>query len=339
MIKSFAFVVNPTNLDEAKGFWPAFKRMPGFFAKMFSKGSYPCKVIHLKRIQSTQGKEIQGHVIISPLLDNEAPNLDEEFVLNTIYSAGNIAKQLKASLLGLSGYAGYLAEKNHQKIEEKVPLPVTNGKYYSAWAIYETIYRTCRERGLKTNNLTLVIIGADCSIGKLCSERFSSCINKIILQGDDPKILQRIEETILHNNNTMICVEPDINKAIKEADIIINLDFSKVNLEKMVSELEKKPIFCDATLNSKSENNICKGLPVISGTLVKVPFPEDINIDLGLPKGVINASMAETMLLTFEEKSFHHYLGESSCSDKMEEISDIAVQHGFEVWAPHAPVR
>ena len=48
--------------------------------------------------------------------------------------------------------------------------------------------------------------------------------------------------------------------------------------------------------------------------------------------------MAETMLLTLEEKFVTYSLGESINLDKLEEIADTAVRHGFEIWAPEAPV-
>jgi predicted amino acid dehydrogenase len=58
----------------------------------------------------------------------------------------------------------------------------------------------------------------------------------------------------------------------------------------------------------------------------------------GLPKGTISASLAETMLLTFEEKIASYFLTDSLNADRLEEIADIAVRHGFEVWAPQAPI-
>jgi predicted amino acid dehydrogenase len=48
--------------------------------------------------------------------------------------------------------------------------------------------------------------------------------------------------------------------------------------------------------------------------------------------------MAETLLLTFAEKFISYSLGENINLDKLEEIADIAVQHGLEVWVPEAPV-
>lgn len=59
---------------------------------------------------------------------------------------------------------------------------------------------------------------------------------------------------------------------------------------------------------------------------------------MGFSKGTIYASLAETILLTFEEKFVSYSLGDYINLDKLEEIADIAVRHGFEVWVPDAPV-
>jgi predicted amino acid dehydrogenase len=48
--------------------------------------------------------------------------------------------------------------------------------------------------------------------------------------------------------------------------------------------------------------------------------------------------MAEAILLTFEGRFVSHSLNEETNPDNLEEIADIAVQHGFEVWVPEAPV-
>ena len=43
-------------------------------------------------------------------------------------------------------------------------------------------------------------------------------------------------------------------------------------------------------------------------------------------------------LLTLDEKFVNYSLGDYVNLEKMEEIADLAVQYGFEVWVPGAPV-
>ena len=67
-------------------------------------------------------------------------------------------------------------------------------------------------------------------------------------------------------------------------------------------------------------------------------FSTDFGVDTGLPKDMVYACVAETMLLTFEMQFVNYSLGDNINPDKMEEIADIAVRHGFEVWVPDAPL-
>ena len=52
----------------------------------------------------------------------------------------------------------------------------------------------------------------------------------------------------------------------------------------------------------------------------------------------IQPSLAEIVLLLLDGKFISYSLGENSNLDKLEEIADIAVQHGYEVWVPEAPI-
>ena len=78
------------------------------------------------------------------------------------------------------------------------------------------------------------------------------------------------------------------------------------------------PVTCEIALRDGS---------VIKAGKVKLPFSGQ----------VISAAMAEVMLLALDERLVSYSLGENIILDKLEEIADIAVRHGFEIWVPEAP--
>jgi predicted amino acid dehydrogenase len=51
-------------------------------------------------------------------------------------------------------------------------------------------------------------------------------------------------------------------------------------------------------------------------------------------ENMICSYMAETMLLTLENKCVNYSLGEQINLDKLEDIANIAVRHGFEINLP-----
>jgi predicted amino acid dehydrogenase len=88
---------------------------------------------------------------------------------------------------------------------------------------------------------------------------------------------------------------------------------------------------CDvsASWNIADNHNGRPDVTIIKGGLIKLPNAVD---------NFVHASLAETMLLTLEGKFTSYSLGDDINLDKMEEIADLAMRHGFEVWVPQAPL-
>jgi fatty aldehyde-generating acyl-ACP reductase len=115
---------------------------------------------------------------------------------------------------------------------------------------------------------------------------------------------------------------------IPEADIVINAS-TALESEIDAHDLKSGALLCDISLYG----NIPLGLDhhsdiiLIKGGLIKPPFSQPVN-----------SRLAEVALLALEEKFVSYSLGEEINPDKLEEIADISVRHGFEVWAPGAPI-
>ena len=322
-MESFAFIVSPITIKQLKGFWSILR----------IKNLAPFKVLHIKRIKSIQGKEIQGYLIICP-----GP-LDEDFILDKIFAAGHLAEKLGVRILGLGDFVAAVADKEYKRLTKSLKMPVTSGNALVAWSVFEAIYRLTRARNIALKKSTLAIIGATSSVGNLCTRKLSEYISKIIITSKDKDKLEQLKETTLHLNSIELIMEEDAYKAVQDADIVINTD----NLQEKLFDIGKlKPnsIFCDVSLryNISDKSKLRQDITFIQAGLIKLPYPDRLGIKNGLPKGITYASLAETMLLVFEEKFVDYSLGENVNLDKLEEIADIAVQHGFEVWVPEAPV-
>jgi predicted amino acid dehydrogenase len=128
----------------------------------------------------------------------------------------------------------------------------------------------------------------------------------------------------------------DLPAVVNNSDIIIKLDDScEDNLN--ISELRPKAIICN--YNCKEEDGyLRKDIAIINAGQIKLPFAEKLVVNTALSGNTVSAPLAETMLLTFEERFVNYSLDENTNLDKLEEIADIASRHGFEVWVPEAPV-
>lgn len=337
-MKTFAFVANPINIEQLKGFWPITRIMPDFLIKSFLKNIPPFKISHIKKVRSIQGKEIEGYFIACPLLPKQMVELEGRFVLDKIIAAGHIAERLGAKILGLGGYTSIVGDKGYT-IAKNLKIPVTNGNTFTVWSVFEAMYRVAKIKNIDLKKSTLAVIGATGSIGSLCTRKLSYYVPKITITAKDRDKLERLKETIAHLNPIEVDIEEDVHKAVKDKDIVITTTSTPETLFN-IEELKPNTIVCDVSIPKDivCKKNLRQDITIIEGGLIKLPYPADFRVNTGLPKDKVYAPMAETMLLTLEEQFVNYSLGDNINLDKLEEIADIAVQHGFEVWVPEAPV-
>jgi predicted amino acid dehydrogenase len=338
-MKTFAFIINPISLEQLKDFWPAIKIVPDFIIRSSLKNIPPFKIAHIKKFLSSQGGEIDGYLILCPLLPKQIQELGERHILDKIIAAGQLVERLGAKILGLGRCAPTIPNIDYI-ITENLKIPVTNGNSYTAWSIFEGIYRVAKLKMINLKNSTLTIIGATTSIGKLCAKKLADYVSGMVMVDKEKNKLEQFKEEVLRINPIEITIEEDTHKAIKDSDIIINLDNSSESIFDL-EELKPNAIALDASLSRNIAGKIksSSNITVIEGGLIKLPYPTDLEVDLGLPKDIIPASLAETMLLALEERFTNYSLGDNINLDKLEEIANFAAKHGFEVWVPQAPVR
>lgn len=303
--------------------------IPDFIIRPNLKNNPPFKASYFQKIQSIKGKTIQGYLIVCPLLPEQMLEFEESFVLDRIISAGHLAEQLGVKIVGLGGYTAIVADKG-LTLSKKLRIPVTTGKALTAWSVFEAIYRMARAKKIALRSSSLAIIGAGGSLGYLCAGKLSEYIPRMTIADGNREKLYHLKERVLNHNPIEIAIEDNVHNAVKNADIVINATRSTAPLFEL-GELKSGAIVCDVSpvWNIADNTNGRDDITIIKGGLIKLP--NSIN-------NFIHASLAETMLLTLEEKFTSYSLGDNINLDKLEEIADLAVRHGFEVWVPEAPV-
>lgn len=320
-MESFAFIVSLATIKQLKGFWPVLlKYVPSF------------RVLEIKRVRSGQGKEIKGYLIIE-----KEPSPDK------IIASGKLAEDLGASILGLDGYIP-MDEDAGQRLVKYLKIPLTSGSAFTAWSVFEAVYRIAKVKNIELKKSTLAVLDAASSIGFLCIRKLSSYVAKIIICAPDTEKLENLKQEIRStnpetNHSVEVIIEEDLHKAVKDADIVISHTHTSQTLLN-IEELKPKSIFCDISVSKSSIDKLIpyRDIAIIKAGLIKLPYPINLNLGLGLSKNIIWATLAETMLLTFEKRFITYSLGENINPDRLEQIADMAMQHGFEVFVPQAPV-
>lgn len=334
-MKSFAFIVTPINIEQLKELWPPIRLMPNFLLKPTLKKISPFKLSHVKNFQSAQACGIEGFIIICPLFTQNKTESQEEFIIDKIIDSGRLCENLGVKIMGLNSYTSLIEEKII-KVAKNIKVPITAGNALTAWSIFEAIYRFTKSKKINLKKSTLAIVGATTAVGNLCSKKLCEYVKKIILISEDEKKTERIRETILEINSIEVVIEQNLDIALKEADVVVDASLPQEEFIQ-TSQLKKDTIFCQI-FGHKQISGELNDVTVLNAGLIKLPQPVDLGLDFKLPDNVISSSIAETMLLTLEEKFVDYSLGDNINPDKLEEIADIAAKHGFEVWVPEAPI-
>ena len=337
-MKSFAFIINPVTIRQLKNFWPGLKLVPDFLLAPSLKNLPPFKVLAIKKIRSIREKEITGYFIICPLISKHTGRLDNGFVVDRTLGAVQVAESLNVGIIGLSGYSSVLTDRGYT-VGKTLKIPLTGGSSLTAWSMFEAVYRIAKIKNINLKECKSAVINAGGSLGSLSSRKLSDYVKRIVINGQERDKLERLKENIVQLSPVEVIIEEDMDKAIKDADIVINANISQEPVFDM-QKLKPNTIFCNISSFSgtNDKTSLRNDITVVQGGLVKLPYSDRLRINTDLPKNIIPASLAETILLTFEERFVSYSSGENINLDQLEEIADIAVQHGFEVWLPEAPV-
>lgn len=331
----FAFIINTISIEEIRRCWPLTRVVPNFLLKQALKTRGFLKFAQARKIKSSRGKEIEGYLISLALISRNGQLVEDNCIIDKVIRAGRIAEErLNVGILGLGGPLSAIQDKNNI-ISRNLKIPITNGSALTAWSVVEAVYRLAKIKNKSLKEITLAVIGADSVIGSLCVRKISEYTNRIIIIGSDRAKLETLKETVLHINPIEVVIGNSAGSLIKDADIVINADNSFVSGLRP-EELKQAAIFCDIANSYDLYNKIKQRGDIVAfrGGLMKRPQADN----KGLLKDIIPAALAEVMLLTFEERFVSYSLGENINPDRMEEIADMAVRHGFEVWVPDAPV-
>lgn len=334
-MNTFAFLLHPTSLHQVKNFWPLARILPNSFLKPFLKNQ-DFNVLTTKKIKSPLGSETQGFLIVCPLVPDDFEaliKLDEELVLDKIISASHLARRMGARIMGLGGHLGLLADKRPM-IYKHTRLPVTCGSAFNAWTAFESVYKTLGIKNIVLKNTSVAVINPDNASGMLCARKFSESCAKLILCGGQKQRLDIIKCKVAETSAIPIEIKEELPEVLRSADIVINTQVG-FDLGFNPADLKEDAIVCDISVFQHMAQQSAQrpDISVINCGMIRLPLGEKLGVSLDLPDQTVCASLAETMLLALEGKFVNYSLGENVNPDKLEEIADVAVRHGFEVSA------
>jgi predicted amino acid dehydrogenase len=333
-MKKFAFLTHPLSLSEANSFWPWVRFIPAGLERTFFGRRRALRVMPLDNIVSAQAGRIEGFLLVEPFLPRRGQCCDEDYLLSRISEAAKQAQQLGAAILGLGGCFAWVADYQDKLLSRKLNIALTSGSALLAWSAFETIFSQLKTRKKEIREAHFLLNGSASAAGLLCAKKISEYAPARIIVSDTLPNLTYLKEALAGLGAFEILPTEELPAQVGKMDIIIlagqwrfPLAGQRLKADALVCDIS----FCEGTASGLNSVNY------IRAGRIKLPAGNKLSIS-SLPEAIVAASLAETILLTFEERFVNYSLGRKINLDKMEGIADLAARHGFNVELPQALV-
>lgn len=329
----FAFIIHPLEREDIYQKFSWAEKMPETVVDQFVKLIPPLNVAHVTGVKSKTGKEIEGYFIALPLTARQILTLPLEKVLKKIIKACRMAEDLGAKIIGLGAFTSVVGDKGIT-IAREVDIPVTTGNSYTVATAIEGVKLAAGKMGHRLDNSTLVVVGATGSIGRAVSLMMSRDVKHMILVARNIERLELLKEELQRVNPELdVSYTLNVGQAIQEAQLVISASGA---VEALIdpSSIQPGAVICDVARPRDVAASVSRerdDVLVIEGGIVEVPGEVNFNFNFGYPPGTAYACMAETMLLTLEERFEDYSLGPIIEIEKVQETLQMAEKHGFKL--------
>ena len=278
------------------------------------------------------GEIIEGDMILLNLLPEHILHLKSDFVFSKLVEAGKLAEKLGDKIVGLGAYAALIGNRGLD-LSKQLNIPVTNGNTYTVASVPDIVIKVLKAIDKELSNSNILIIGATTTVGKICCEKLSNkCKVLYLIAKDYRKITQ-----LYSDRQYMTIDKNDIEKiktCINKSDLIVLTSHSLSRAVLNFDLIKTGTVIYDATYPKFIKPDLDKkrkDLLIIDGEAIKLPGRTNFHFSFGFPPSLAYACMAETMILTFENKFESYSIGKKIDFTKIDEISNLANKHGFKL--------
>ncbi len=329
-MNKFAFLTHPLGMKDVERYAPKAKGKREAIVLKILEWMPPYKASKIQGVRSIAGREIQGNFVMVPLMPSQFLNLERSEVVARVKKAALLGQKLGAKIIGLGGYNSVVGRAG-KDVAEILDVAVTSGNSYTVATALEGALAAARILDVDLERSTVAVIGATGSIGSVCSRFMAQKVNRLVLSARSKSRLRVLAETIQRESRTALKVEMDLGRALSEADVVITATSSGGSIIQ-AEHLKPGAIVCDVAVPHDVCREVQKLRPdvlVIEGGVVEVPGEVDFGLDFGYPPGLALACMAETMILTLENRFENFSIGRGLDYDRVQEIEQLAARNGF----------
>ena len=346
-VNRFAFVIHPLSQQYLTKTPPldwVARVAPGPVMNMVEKAvAYSPPFIYSKvsGIRSPGGEEAEGWLITVGGTPREIMAHGPEFTYSRLLAAARLARKLGAQIMGLGAFTKVVGDAGIT-VAKRAPLPITTGNSYSAsgalWAAHEAVKRIGRVRVGASGKMAgkAMVVGATGAIGSVCARLLAKAVDEIYLAAPEPAKLLALKEDIEQETpGAVVHVTGSADREVADMDMIVTatsgagkriLDIMKVKPGCVITDVAR-PLDISA-------EDVAKRPDVLVIESGEIELPGDVHMkDIGLPRGVVYACLAETIVLALESRFENFTLGRNIEWEKVREIYQMGLRNGMKLAA------
>ncbi len=339
----FAFVIHPLSQEYFNKVEPLrtmSKVLPGFVMDAVEKAiAYvpPFTYSRVMGITSPTGAEAEGWLISVGGTPKQLLSHSPEFTYGQLLAAADTAKKLGAQVMGLGAFTKVVGDAG-VTVAKRAPLPVTTGNSYSAsgalWAAHEALQRLGLIEVDAEGRMhgKAMVVGATGAIGSVCARLLAlACDELWMVSPESAKLLALQEEVQRDNPRAEVHVSSSPGRHLGDMDVIVTatsaagkriLDIMKVKPGCVITDVAR-PL-------DLSAEDVAKRPDVLVVESGEIDLPGEVRMkNIGLPKGVAYACLAETVVLALEGRYETFTVGRDIEWEKVKEIYRLGLKHGM----------
>ena len=347
-VNRFAFVIHPLSQEYFKKLKPIemLSRVspPVFMDSLEKVMAYapPFVYSHVGGIKSPTGVEVEGWLISVGGTPKEIMSHAPEFTYRRLLAAADMAKKLGAQIMGLGAFTKVVGDAG-VTVARRAPLPITTGNSYSAsgalWAAHDALLRMNllpKPKGKERAKFKAMVVGATGAIGSACARLLVRAAEEVYLVSPETAKLLALKESILQQTpDAKVYLSARADKDIAQMDMIVT---ATSGAGKKILDITKVKSGC-------ATNDVARPLDLPPEEVAKRPdvlviesgeieVPGDLQVkNIGLPKNVVYACLAETIVLALEGRFENYTVGRQIEWEKVHEIYRIGLKHGMKLAA------
>ena len=345
-IRRFAFVVHPLSQEFIKKGFPIPKATPKMVMdKVEQLAAYipPQVYCKMENIISPTGAEAEGWLLFVGGTPKEMLSHSPEFTYRRLLAAAAMAEKMGAQLMGLGAFTKVVGDAG-VTVARRATIPITTGNSYSAsgalWAAADAMKRMglvpLPAKGKRIAAKTMVI-GASGSIGSVSARLLAMAFDEVVIAGRDMKKLEELKKSILQDTpDAKVVCSIDYDSLLGDMDMIVTstsgagkkiLDITKVKPGCVITDVAR-PLDLPPEEVAKRPDVL-----VIESGEIELPTQVKGMKTIGLPKNVIYACLAETIVLALEGRFEVFTIGRDTEWEKVKEIYKLGLKHGMKLSA------